>query len=250
MEKLKWILHRLWLSNQEIELYIILLQWWRQSTTTIAKKLNKPRTTLYTHINSLSQKWLIQIEQEPRWQRFNILDFKNLVVSIEQQKKVFDESIQELNNIEDEYNTIQNKNNFIPKIKIHETKESRNIIYKNIQQFKETYCISNYNMTKKFPQRHNKRKQQFNHTSTNNIIYEIVIDNIEGNKYQKKCKNPNHQIKILKWEKNIKADIMLVDGVYYHTSLWGERIVMFEINDSNFYETQKSLFINLWNQLS
>ena len=246
MENIIAIFDSLGLSENEIKMYMMLLKWWRQSTTTLAKKLNKPRTTLYSYTDSLLKKGFIQVEQTPRGQRFNALSFDNLLIAIEQKKKTIGDSVNELIEAREEYEHVQTQMSFIPKIKIYETKEARNLAYKKLQHFKEAYSIFNYDAAIKFLQRNKKRREQVGSIPHDSKVKEILIDSPNARKYKKKREHENkwnHEVRLINAKKlwNIKSDILLVDWVFYHTSL-GERVVMIEINDPIFYESQKAIF--------
>lgn len=244
---------KLWLSNNEIELYLVLLQWGRQSTTTLSRKLNKPRTTLYTHIDWLSKKWFIQIEQTARGKRFNALSFDNLLIAIEQKQKRIGDVLSDFIEVREEYDKMQLKMSFLPKVKVYETKEARNIVYKKIQQFKEAYSIFNYDAAIEFLARNKKRREQVGTVPQWAYVKEILIDSPHARKYKKKWEKVNrwyHEIRLANSSMldRIQSDILLVDWIYYHTSLT-ERITMIEINDPIFYQSQKALFDILWKNL-
>lgn len=247
------ILKNLGLSEKEVELYIVLLQWGRQSTTTIAKKLNKPRTTLYTHIDSLAQIWFIQIEQTARGKRFNALSFDNLLIAIEHKQKKIGDSLDDLIKAREEYENIQLQMSFLPKVKVYETKEARNIVYKKIQTFKYAYSIFNYDASIHFLDRNKKRREQAWNIPEWGHVKEILIDSENARTYKEKREKNNqwfHEIRLINASllSSIQSDILLIDGTYYHTSL-SERITMIEINDPIFYQSQKAIFDTIWNWL-
>lgn len=246
------ILYNIWLSQHEIDLFIILLQWWRQSTTTLSRKLKKPRTTLYTHLDSLITKWLIQIEQNTRGRRFKALGFEELVISIEEKQKTIWETLNDLIKSRTEYEILESNNTFKPKVKIYDTKESRNIIYKKIQNFKEAYSIFNYDAAISFLKRNKKRRAQAWIIPPWSHIKEMLVDSKNARIYKKKrekINNWSHEIKLIDQKHlwSIQSDILLIDGIFYHTSLT-ENITMIEIHDPIFYNTQKSMFELLWNK--
>ncbi len=254
MKTLESLFSRLWLTDNEVEMYLILLKWWWQSTTTLARKLRKPRTTLYSHLDWLLNKWMIQVEQTARWQRFNALSFDNLLIALEQKKKKLNDSVSDLMYARDEYEATKLEMSFVPKIKIYETKEARNIVYKKIQNFTEAFSIFNYDAAIKFMQWNKKRREQAWVVLPGSYVKEILIDSPQARKYKKKREKKNHwrhEVKLLAEDNlwSIQSDILLVDGVYYHSSL-GDRVVMVEINDPIFYNSQKALFDYIRNSLA
>ena len=196
---------------------------------------------------------MIQVEQTSRGQRFNALSFDNLLIALEQKKKKLNDSVSDLMLARDDYEEIKLEMSFVPRIKIYETKEARNVVYQKIQDFKEAYSIFNYDAAIKFMKWNKKRREQAGSVQAGSKVKEILIDSPQARKYKKKWEKKNagrHEVRLLDQEKlwNIQSDIILVDGIYYHSSLW-DRVIMVEINDPIFYASQKAIFNYLRNSI-
>lgn len=81
------------------------------------------------------------------------------------------------------------------------------------------------------------------------ITHRILYDSPAARAYKKKHQSKTYRIKLCK-EKSIKAaDVMIMEGSYFHTS-YDKQLVGMEIHDKQIFNMQVMLFDQLWNSLS
>ncbi|MDP3976350.1 MAG: helix-turn-helix domain-containing protein [bacterium] len=81
-------------------------------------------------------------------------------------------------------------------------------------------------------------------------IRDIIVAGPMANWYMKKIKNPNHQVKTIPTDKKILSDMIMIEGAVYLMQFSPQREVGIRIVEPDFYESMKTVFEIMWENLN
>lgn len=238
----KYVLKKIGLNSKEAEIYIELLKLGNSKVNEIAKRLNLPRTTIYSILNSLLQKGLVFYTIKSGIKYFEAVDPKR-VLKIEEEKIKDLKSI--IPNLEKIKKTVEEK----PEIEIYEGIEGIKTILENILKIKpkEILVIGCDEIFKTlefyFPHWNKKRIKE-------KIFCRILQEKTDEINKEIKLKNKtNDKIKFLL--KDIKINTMTYiysENVAFLT-MNKEKLIGVIIKNKDIAQTQKELFELIWRLL-
>jgi len=76
-----------WLNEHEIKIYLHLLSYWETIASLISKKLNINRTSIYTYLESLKEKWMV-VDYIKNWVTyFKAMEAEDIILLCEQRER-------------------------------------------------------------------------------------------------------------------------------------------------------------------
>lgn len=240
------------LSNNEAELYLLMLQHPRVTAQELVLKSNFKRTLLYHILKQLEEKWLIA-SQKDQWKTLYIVAAPDSLYNILEKKE------EEFNNRKDALKTLipKLKNNFslrnkIPNIRIVEwmvgyenllnecllSAEKEILMYEDIYSGKPGLEIRQL-----FEQRCAWKRIQ------KNVLFfedEEALEEIKARKYNDYILYHNiHE----ESAENFQIDMMIFDSKIFYINFFSSYDVqVVVIEDLSLFEMQKNLFEFLWKQ--
>jgi len=245
MNKVVDILRQIWMNEIQVDIYLICLKFHAISIWTMAKNLNKPRSTLYWIVHEMIHKgWLVENIIKNGFS-YSVVWPEQIAINIENEQKKLANiwlNLQVYKNLFDEQTS---PNKYKPKMRFYENLEAIKFIQSTSSNFHEWYFIRNIDAIKQSLNRDLDTIIKNFLTTKETIQKSIMLDTPLAHEYKKtlrKLNKDNHQIKFLpKRTKPFLSDNLLMDWVYYHIC-YDEYPIAIEINNSVFYETQKMIF--------
>lgn len=248
MENLTKLLHQIWCSWIESDVFIACLKYWPIWTTKISRTINLNRTTTYGHIQKLFEKWLIKSTMWSQWKKFYALTSEELIAHLASRKEYYENLTKYAKTIKSDIDLAQDIIDD-QKVSYYEWDEVFDKISQRVMNTEIWYYYTNIDEILKLKWRWIKKLiQEFKKNTA--TIKEFIFESEFQEEYIQWLSSTSHQIKVLPIGENhnYTSDIWLTDWYYYHIAYW-EKVNAIEINNRSFYNTQTAIFEQLWDLL-
>jgi sugar-specific transcriptional regulator TrmB len=235
------VLRDIGLNDNEVKVYLELLKLGQSKVNIISSRLNIPRTTVYTVLNSLIKKGFSNYVIKSGVKYFDPLEPKKLVNFLDEKRDYLKEAIPELESIK---KTIINK----PFVEIYEGKEGLKTIMEDIinSKPKEHLILTTYKifslMEYSFPN-FIKRKEKIKPKIETRIL---GPNQKNASKFIKRYKNKYRKIKILSDNLNINFRMEIYNNKTIITNMEQDNLISIFIKDSKISDSFKAVFNMLW----
>ncbi|MEM4318505.1 MAG: helix-turn-helix domain-containing protein [Candidatus Pacearchaeota archaeon] len=238
----KYALKKIGLNDKEAEIYIELLKLGNSKVNEISKRLNLPRTTIYSILNSLLKKGLVFYTIKSGTRYFEAVDPKR-VLKIEEEKLNTIKSI--IPKLEQIKKTVEEK----PEIEIYEGVEGIKTILENILKIKpeEILVIECDEIFKTlefyFPHWSEKRIKE-------KIFCRIIQEKTDKINKELKLRNKTYtKTKFLPKEIKINTMTYIYNENVAFLTMNKEKLIGVIIKNKDIAQTQKKIFELIWKLL-
>lgn len=250
------LLIQLWFNNYESIILEVLYNFSPVWVSYISKKTKIPRSSIYTTLNLLVEKWIVWITYKNEVKQFIVEDLGVLERKLEEEKNKINHKINLIPELENTIKKIQNTNVQVPNITNYEWKEWLKKIYldmlRDAPKNSVMYIIRNefiWNSDWEFTQDRDWNKISRSLKEKKWIKTMLILnDTITERKKEDYYKNTS----LLEY-KFIKKEYLFVDFALYilddtisMISLENNNLVWIKIINSNLAKNQKNIFMNIW----
>lgn len=248
MSNINTALKTLDLNPKQIETYTTLLQLGQCTASTLAKKLNINRTTLYSILKVMQQRGLISNYKKESATYFSALSPDLLLEKARRKLNKAQTYFNQIKNIIPELKSIETLYANSPKLKLYEGSAGIKALYTETLQSKEIYAFIPLHtlpkelitfLTKEYIELR-KKNQSF--------TYAIVENSPFAKKYQKKDKDSFRESRIIP-HKNLPldAEICLYSKNKIAIISFTDELVGFSLENYAMFNTLLSVFKIVWN---
>lgn len=238
------LLKQIGLTQQESDVFLLLLELGASPVSTIALRGRMKRTNLYNILGKLAQSGLVTEFLKGRVRYFQATEPQKLLYLQEQQKKKLEHNIVSLREMLPLFESMKNPSLSKPKVKFYQGKEGIETLLSEILA-KESfdayfnpdiaYDVFPYSV-EQFLVEGDKKKLH---------IRELIVSGKSAKTYVSHIKNPNHQWKILPKEYQFETDNFIFGNSVVFISYREEQIAVM-IESSDIARTQRAAFELMW----
>ena len=232
------------LTANEANIYITLQSIGQNPASVIAKRADLNRSSCYTILDSLMKKGFIQQAIKNNIAYFNASDPKCILQQLKNQKFKIDENIQNIDNLVNQFQSLQNNYTHKPKVVFFEGKAGLINIMEDSLTSSETLrayaslseltaLLPNY-----FPNYYKRR------TEKNISVKAIYPANKESYLHKKRDQIENRESRLIPAEFNFHLDILIYDNKVAITSLKEKFGLLIESKEMAI--AQKKIFDLVW----
>ncbi len=242
--------HFLTLGYNELDclVYMTTLPYGSVSMVTIARLTNKARSTIYESVKRLVAKGILVEEPQAKTTHYRAISIEQFLVLIQEQSKEL-HSVQEFfAQYKDQFDTLKSGVTAAPLVKFYGTAEITSVMWKQIKKSEFVRSIRDIDRCMEYFALNIEQTTELANTSLR-ITHRILYDSPAARAYKKKHQSKTYRIKLCKEPSIKKADVMIMDGSYFHTS-YDKQLVGMQINDKQIFDLQAMLFDQLRSNLS
>lgn len=245
---MEFLFNSLGLDSKEKQIYLKLLSLGACPVSMLAKKMVMPRSSLYVVVDRLKEIEVIEVFQNHGKTFIRAAEVNKLKEILEKKARRLKHAMKELEENVGVFEAAQKKETVMPKVNFYEGSKQLKKFYKiwargtNYRSFFDTSII-NKDVSKHWANTKNQYKD-------GEFIKEIWFDSPQARAFKETIKEPEHQVKFLRTEAKVKADMMIFEDKIYLTSYKDQEVVgVTEIADPHIAAYLILFFDELWNRL-
>lgn len=242
--------HFIKLGYNELDclVYMTTLPYGSVSMVTIARLTNKARSTIYESVKRLVAKGILVEEPQPTTTHYRAISVDQLIVLISEQSKELQQVQEFFSSYKDQFAIMQSGVVDAPLVKFYGAAEITSVMRKQIKKSDFVRSIRDIDRCMEYFAINIEQATELANTSQW-ITHRILYDSPAARAYKKKHQSKTYLIKLCKEPSIKKADVMIMDGSYFHTS-YDKQLVGMQINDKQVFGLQAMLFDQLRTSLS
>lgn len=240
--KLSQSLQNIGFTEKEALTYIALMELGSGTVTDIAQRAKLKRSIIYIILEGLIKRGYVSEIPDTKINRYVAAEPTKILSDLK--NKVTD-----FRSLLPAFLAVYNKPTWKPKINYFEGKEAVISVFRQTEQAKEAYYISNMaGMTKQIPEEVERWVDFFQNKAPKNYICKQILTNTPTDiQFAKLSQNKNVKFKFLPKDKTLDMDISLFNNKVALTSL-EEKFFIVVIESAALYNSMKTVFDLLWTQ--
>jgi sugar-specific transcriptional regulator TrmB len=241
-EKLSQSLQGIGFTEKEALVYLALMELGSGTVTDIAQRAKLKRSIIYIILEGLIKRGYVSEIPGTKINRYVAAEPTKIFNDLKNQ-------VSDFKNLLPSFLAIYNKTTWKPKINYFEGKEGIISVFRQTEQAKEAYYISNMaSMTKQIPEEVERWVDFFQNKTPKNYICKQILTNTPADiKFAKLSQNKNVKFKFLPKDKTLDMDISLFNNKVALTSL-EDKLFIVVIESTALYNSMKTIFDLLWQQ--
>lgn len=243
------LLQPLWLSDKEMKIFLILMQYNGQTIIRLSRLCSLPRTTTYSIVERLIDHWLVYIIHNAANPQYSALSFDELLLYIESRKSQMDQFRDNINNSKHLFESWKINSDSTPIINFYKKDEIPSMMWDQIT--KADYADAMRDIELWIEYYGSSKETVLSVPRQAKILTRRIMPDSElAREHKKLYSSDKYQIKLFNPQAIQSSDYILIEDTIMHVSYEksGQPLGMV-IKDTSFYQMQKSMFESLWDSL-
>ncbi len=241
-------LENLWLSSNEVQIYLTSLEYWWLTALGISRLTKLPRTSIYMLLEKLEEKWFFHVKKNGSTSVYNAISWDEVLSLLDKQVEDILWKKKEISNNLYVLNNITKARTQLPHIQFYDWDSVQWVLMSAVQHAKNVKIIYHIQKTM-FVDSDSFFDKLLSVAKVNNVHTQVLLaDSQRAHDIIKKEKyNPIILKSLPTWFFFFSQQI-LTDLWYYHITYW-DKIYLMEIIDPLYINAQKTQFDILRNTI-
>jgi len=249
MKSLSQLLQSLSLSERESSLYLVCLQYWETTASTLARMTWIPRASIYDTTARLVKRWFIRVVKRDGKSKYSAVDPRDVYIQLNEKKNIIQEQVKEFRESLQDFDELRQFKWMVPQVQYYEGKESLEQFFQKIAWAEYSYSIFSVDDLLKHVYFDIEKLYKWLSNPDIKWAKRIVSHSEIAKKYLSMQKNDRIERKMLPPWYTMEAEISLYDWVLLQMS-FGDQPAILETHHPVYYKAQKTLFNYMWESLS